>query len=114
MVSNSDELNDIEDCLQRATKGKWYVIEDETVDSVWIATDEGGNDPIALLDYNSREENSANAHLIVDMKNRMSSLIIEVRSLRRRVVELLAENANEVNLRIKLQSEMGGGCDDSE
>ncbi len=114
MVVNSDELNAIDDCLQRATKGRWYVIEDEAVDGVWIATDEGGNDPIALLDYNSREENSANAHLIVDMKNCMSSLVVEVRSLRQRVVELLAENANEVNLRIKLQSEMGCRCDDSE
>ena len=114
MIGNSDELNIIDDCLQRATKGKWYVIEDDCVDSVWIATDDEGNDPIALLDYNSREENSANAHLIVDMRNRMASLIAEVRSLRRRVVELLAENANEVNLRIKLQSEIGYGHDDSE
>ena len=114
MVGNSDEFNVIDDCLQRATKGKWYVIEDEAVDSVWIATDDECNDPIALLDYNSREENSANAHLIVDMRNRIASLIVEIRSLRRRVVELLAENANEVNLRIKLQSEMGCESNDSE
>lgn len=107
MASGVDNLSVLDTELKCATSGKWYVIEDEAVDSVWIATDEGGNEPIALLDYGSRDENSANARLIVDMKNCVHSLVSEIRSLRSRVVELLSENANEVNLRIKLQSEYG-------
>lgn len=105
MADVVDNLIVLDVGLKHATSGKWYVIEDEAVDSVWIATDESGGEPIALLDYGSRDENSANAHLIVDMKNCIHTLVSEIRSLRSRVVELLSENANEVNLRVKLQSE---------
>ena len=102
-----------EDCLKKfidlhkaSTGGIWRVVSDDTLDTVWITTDDETSNAVALLDYNAAKQNKADAEFIVAMHNHAEDLLSEIKDLRSRTVELLKENSNEVEKRISLQNEL--------
>jgi methionine synthase II (cobalamin-independent) len=60
--------------------------------------------PIALFDYHSREQNIADARFMICARDYMQVLIDEVKSLRKRVLELIQLNNVELQKRIDLQT----------
>ena len=104
--SKIDYVKELSDLLKQTSAGNWYVVEDEDVDTVWISSDDESVDTIALLDYNGRAKNSADARFIVKAKNSASKLLREVEILRQRVIDLLEENTKEVDLRVALQKQL--------
>lgn len=104
--SKIDYTKELSNLLKQTSDGNWYVVEDEDVDTVWISSDDESVDTIALLDYNGRNKNSADAHFIVNARNSAAKLLREVEILRQRVLDLLEENTKEVNLRVALQKQL--------
>ncbi len=104
-VLTPEDINFIEEKLRRATPGPWRVIEDESVETVWVSPDHEGN-PIALFDYRAGTENQADAHFFVCSRNYMELLLQEVKTLRKRILELIQSNNLEVQKRMDLQTEL--------
>ena len=105
-MSGVDYLNSVSEMLNDATGGVWSVVADDDVDTAWIVSDKDGSNPVALLDYNAGAQNRHDAYFIVRVRNNIHNMISEIQTLRRRVDELLENNAREVELRISLQSEL--------
>lgn len=101
-----DYVDLMEGVYKSTSNGNWYVIEDETVETVWISSDDDNIHTVALLDYNGKEQNNFDASFIVMAKNDMPKLLKEIKVLRQRVLDLLEENTKEVNMRISLQKEL--------
>jgi hypothetical protein len=104
-ILTSEDINFLEEKFRAASPGPWGVLENEAVDTVWITPSIEGN-PIALLDYRSREQNSADAHFMVSAKNYMDVMLEEVKNLRKRILELIQSNNMEVQKRLDLQTEL--------
>ena len=104
-VLTPEDINFIEEKLQNATPGPWKVLEDESVDTAWVSPDAEGS-PIALFDYRSGDDNRANAHFLVCSRNYTALLVKEVKTLRKRVLELIKSNNLEVQKRADLQAEL--------
>ncbi len=101
-----DCLQSLVDAFGASSGGVWSVVNDSDVGTVWIVSDRDAANPIALLDYNSGDQNEVDARFIVCAHNNLQSIASELRFLRRRVEELLANNTKEVELRISLQNEL--------
>ena len=104
-ILTPEDINFIEEKLQNAAPGPWKVVEDESVDTVWVSPDTDGN-PIALFDYRSGEENRADAHFMVCSRNYMDLLLKEIKTLRKRVLELIQSNNIELQKRMDMQTEL--------
>lgn len=105
LVLTPEDINGLTEKLDRASPAPWRVIEDESVDTVWVSPDIEGN-PIALIDYNSAEQNRADAHFIATARNYMGVLISEVKTLRKRILDLIQSNNTELQKRLDLQEEL--------
>lgn len=105
IVLTPEDINFLEEKLSHATSGPWRVIEDQAVDTAWVSPDIEGN-PIALIDYNSAFQNKADAHFIAASRNYMDVLLNEVKSLRKRILELIQSNNVELQKRLDLQEEL--------
>lgn len=105
LVLTPEDINFLEEKLSHATSGPWRVIEDQAVDTAWVSPDIEGN-PIALIDYNSAFQNKADAHFIAASRNYMDVLLSEVKSLRKRILELIQSNNVELQKRLDLQEEL--------
>ena len=101
-----DYLSVLVDAYKASTKGMWNVVADDDVDTAWISSDAEKANPIALLDYNSGQQNRADAHFITKVHNYAEEMFSELINLRARVVDLLNENTKEVNKRIEIQNEL--------
>ncbi|GHU14231.1 hypothetical protein FACS189449_10610 [Alphaproteobacteria bacterium] len=104
-VLTPEDINCLEEKLKAASPAPWKVVEEENVETAWVSPDIDGN-PIALFDYRSGEQNKADAHFVVHSRNYMDVLISEIRTLRRRILELIQSNNVEVQKRIDLQTEL--------
>ena len=101
-----DYVEKLDLLLKNTTPDKWYLEEEDSVESVWITTDDENLHTIALLDYNEKARNHADALFIVAAKNHGLELLREIKFLRRRVVDLLDRNTQEVERRIELQKKL--------
>lgn len=104
-VLTPEDINFLEDRLKGATPGPWSVMSKSDVDTVWVVPSVEGN-PIALFDYRSGTENKANAEFVVSARNYVSVMLNEIKSLRKRVLDLIQSNNFEVQKRMDLQSEI--------
>ncbi|MDR2724006.1 MAG: hypothetical protein LBB25_02235 [Holosporaceae bacterium] len=104
-VLTSEEVNFLEEKLKSSSPAPWSIIEDEAVATVWVVPSGEGN-PIALFDYRSREQNSADAHFFISARNYMDVMIREIKNLRKRILELIQSNNIEVQKRMDLQAEL--------
>lgn len=105
-MNNKDYLQVLIDAYRASTGGVWKVIKDDDIDTAWVSSDAENSNPIALVDYNSGEQNRADAYFISKMHNHAEEIFDEITNLRARVVDLLNENTNEVNKRIAIQNEL--------
>ncbi|MBR1734811.1 MAG: hypothetical protein IJ730_05120 [Alphaproteobacteria bacterium] len=104
-VLTPEDINNLEEILYKASPAPWRVIDEETVDTVWVSPDIEGN-PIALIDYNSAAQNRADARFIASARNYMDVLINEVKTLRKRILDLIQSNNIELQKRLDLQEEL--------
>ncbi|MDR0942438.1 MAG: hypothetical protein LBM19_02385 [Holosporales bacterium] len=104
-VLTSEDVIYLEEKLKAASPSPWSELEDEAVDSAWVIPSSGGN-PIALFDYGSKEQNSADAHFVASARNYMGIMLEEIKNLRRRILELIQLNNIEIQKRIDLQTEL--------
>lgn len=104
-ILTPEDINCLEEKLQKASPAPWRVIEDEDVDTAWVSPDIEGN-PIALFDYRAGDQNKADAHFVAYSRNYMSVLINEVKTLRKRILELIQSNNLELQKRLDLQTEL--------
>ncbi|MDR0555879.1 MAG: hypothetical protein LBG20_02630 [Holosporaceae bacterium] len=104
-VLTSEDINFLEEKLRGSSADPWNVQESSEVSTVWIVPSLEGN-PIALLDYQNQEKNSADAHFMVAARNYMRVLLDEVKNLRRRILELIQSNNQELQKRMDLQMEL--------
>ncbi|MDR3156089.1 MAG: hypothetical protein LBT90_03250 [Holosporaceae bacterium] len=103
-VLTPEDISAVEQIVDASSPLPWKVIEIDNVDTVWVSPNIEGN-PIALFDYHSREQNRADARFMVCARDYMKILIDEVKSLRRRVLELIKLNNLELQRRIDLQTD---------
>lgn len=104
-VLTSEDLNFLEEKLRESSPAPWSIREDESADTAWVVPSTDGN-PIALFDYGSREQNRADACFFVSARNYMDVMIEEIKSLRKRVLELIQSNNVEVQKRMDVQTEL--------
>ncbi|MDR3179307.1 MAG: hypothetical protein LBT70_00185 [Holosporaceae bacterium] len=104
-VLTPEDMNYLEEKLKAASPAPWRVVEEEDVDTVWVSPDVDGN-PVALFDYRSGEQNKADAQFVVHSRNYMSVLIREIKTLRKRILELIQSNNMELQKRMDLQTEL--------
>lgn len=104
-ILTPEDINFLEEKLERASPAPWKVVENEDVDAVWITPELEGN-PIALLDYKGSEQNKNDAHFIVSARNYTKILIHEIKNLRKRVLDLIQSNNLELQKRLDLQTEL--------
>lgn len=104
-VLTPEDINFLEDRLKKTTPGPWSVMSKSEIDTVWVVPSVEGN-PIALFDYRSPIENNANAEFIVSARNYVGVMLNEIKSLRKRVLDLIQSNNFEVQKRTDLQSEV--------
>ena len=104
-VLTSEDVNFLEEKLRASSPAPWSVLNDASVDTVWVVPSGEGN-PIALFDYRSRERNNADADFLVFSRNYMGTMISEIKNLRKRVLELIQSNNTEVQKRLDLQTEL--------
>lgn len=104
-ILTHEDINFLEDLLKNASPAPWSVVVDDSVDTAWVIPDLQGN-PIALFDYRSGEQNKADAHFVVSARNYMNVMLEEIKSLHRRVLELIQSNNVEVQRRMDLQTEL--------
>lgn len=98
---------------EAATPGPWEVLEDRLVDTAWLnAATVDDDKPIALFDYRSGPENKANAAFVAGARSDVPVLLRLVKTLSRRVEELVQANNREIAARIeankRLQEILGG------
>jgi hypothetical protein len=85
-----------------ASKGPWEVLEDRLVDTAWLnAATPDDDKPIALFDYRSGTENKANAAFVAAARSDVPMLLQLVKSLSKRVEELLEANNREIAARVE-------------
>jgi hypothetical protein len=104
-VLTPEDMNFLEERMRASSAGPWSIVEDKNVDTVWIVPCEGGN-PVALFDYGSGERNRADARFVEAAKNYTDVMLEEIKTLRRRVLELIQSNNAEVEKRLDLQAEL--------
>lgn len=104
-VLTPEDVNFLEDRLKSATPGPWSVMSQSDVDTAWVVPSIEGN-PIALFDYRSGAENTANAEFFVAARGYMEIMLKEIKALRNRVLELIQSNNIEVQKRLDLQAEV--------
>jgi hypothetical protein len=104
-VLTPEDINCLEEKLKNASPAPWRVIESDDVDTAWVSPDIEGN-PIALFDYRNAEQNKHDAHFVAYSRNYMDVLIGEVKTLRKRILELIQSNNYELQKRLDLQSEL--------
>lgn len=104
-VLTPEDINFLEDRLKRTTPGPWSMMSESDIDTVWVVPSVEGN-PISLFDYRSDAENRANAEFVVSARNYVGIMLDEVKSLRKRVLDLIQSNNFEVQKRMDLQSEI--------
>jgi hypothetical protein len=103
----SAELAAIAERCNAATEGPWEVLEDRLVDSAWVNAATASDDkPIALFDYRDGPSNKANAAFVAAARTDMPMLLRLVRSLTRRVEELLDANNREIAARIEANKKL--------
>jgi hypothetical protein len=96
------DLEAIDARCKAATEGPWELLEDRLVDSAWVnAATPDDDKPIALLDYRSGAENKANAAFVAAARSDVPLLLRLVKSLSRRVEELVEANNREVAARVE-------------
>lgn len=100
-----EDINFLEEMLNGASQAPWKTIESEDVDTVWVAPEIEGN-PIALFDYRGAEQNRNDAKFVVSARNYIGTLISEVKSLRKRVLDLIQSNNLELQKRLDAQAEL--------
>ncbi|MDR2107033.1 MAG: hypothetical protein LBO73_00700 [Holosporaceae bacterium] len=100
-----EDLNFLEEKVKASSEGPWSIVEDKNVDTAWVVPCGGGN-PIALFDYRSGEQNRADARFVEAARNYTEVLIGEIKTLRKRVLELIQSNNSEVQKRQDLQTEL--------
>ncbi len=105
-MSNIDYLEKLDKLQKLSTGGIWRVIETDGLNTAWVTTDSESSNAVALLDYNIAEQNKCDAHFIVAAHNHISELILELKELRSRTLDLLEKNSMEVEKRISLQNEV--------
>ena len=105
-MAKIDYLDTLSRLYKSSTGGIWSVVEDSSIDTAWVATSLDESGPVALVDYNSGDQNRADAHFIASIHNHAEELFEELQSLRKRVQLLLDENTEEVEKRIALQNEL--------
>ncbi|MDR1361852.1 MAG: hypothetical protein LBJ16_01390 [Holosporaceae bacterium] len=106
-VITPEDLICLEEKLSMASSAPWAVVEETGVDGVWVTCsnfDDGI--PVALFDYKSATQNKADAAFVVYSRNYMDALIGEVKTLRRRVLELIQLNNQELQKRMDTQTEL--------
>ncbi len=104
-VLTPEDINFLEEQLQKISSGPWSVVEDENVDTAWVVPEVESN-PIALFDYRGGVQNRADAHFVVSARNYMDMMLREIKILRRRVLELIQSNNIEVQKRMDLLTEL--------
>lgn len=104
-VLTPEDINFLEDRLKKTTPGPWSIMSESGVDTVWVVPSVEGN-PISLFDYRSPDENNANAEFVVSARNYVGIMLEEIKSLRKRVLDLIQSNNFEVQKRMDLQSEI--------
>ncbi|MDR2766628.1 MAG: hypothetical protein LBB63_04200 [Holosporaceae bacterium] len=104
-ILTPEDLNLLEEKLKSATALPWNVVEDDGVGTAWVIPDVDGN-PIALFDYHSEAQNKADAGFVAYARNYMPVLLQEVKNLRKRILELIQSNNNELQRRLDLQTEV--------
>ncbi|MDR1335119.1 MAG: hypothetical protein LBJ19_02505 [Holosporaceae bacterium] len=103
-VLTPEDIGTIERTIAAASLPPWKVVELNDVDTVWVSPDIEGN-PIALFDYRSGDQNRADARFVVCARDYMHLLVSEVKSLRKRTLELIQLNNLELQKRIDLQTD---------
>ncbi len=104
-VLTPEDINFLEENLKKTSSSPWNVVEDAGVDTAWVVPGTGSN-PIALFDYNSGEQNKADARFVASARNYMEVMLSEIKSLRKRVLELIQSNNTEVQKRMDVQAEL--------
>ncbi|MDR2158311.1 MAG: hypothetical protein LBO02_03290 [Holosporaceae bacterium] len=100
-----EDINFLEEKLKASSPDPWSVLENDSVDAVWVVPSVEGN-PIALFDYRSRKQNGADAHFVASARNYFGVMIEEIKNLRKRILELIQSNNVEVQKRLDLQTEL--------
>lgn len=103
-VLTPEDLNILEQTLKDVSGETWVVLEKEGVDSVWVSNLNGS--AVALLDYSSCDQNKADALFIASSRNYASLLLTEIKTLRKRVLDLIASNNAEIQKRVDVQGEL--------
>ena len=104
-VLTPEDINTLEDMLERTTPAPWTVIDNADVNAAWVSPDNERN-PVALFDYRTAEQNKYDAYFVVYARNYMRVLIDEIKILRKRILEVIQSNNIEVQKRLDLQSEL--------
>jgi hypothetical protein len=100
-----EDINFLENKLKASSPAPWSALETDSVDTVWLVPGVEGN-PIALFDYRSREQNSADANFAASARNYFGVMIEEIKNLRKRILELIQSNNVEIQKRLDLQTEL--------
>jgi hypothetical protein len=104
-VLTPEDINCLEEKLRDSSPGPWKVIEDPDIDTAWVSPNTDGN-PVALFDYRSGSQNKSDAHFVANARNYMDILLGEIKTLRKRILELIQSNNLEVQRRMDLQAEI--------
>ena len=104
-VLTHEDINFLEELLNNSTHGPWSIVEDKFVDTAWVTPDLESN-PVALFDYRTGKQNSADAQFVASARNYMGVMLEEIKTLRKRVLELIQSNNIEVQKRTDLQTEL--------
>lgn len=104
-ILSPEDINLLEHMLLQTTSAPWNVVEDDTCDTAWVVP-ANANNPIALFDYNEGKQNKADARFVAISRNYMDILISEIKTLRKRTLELIQANNTEVRKRLDMQTEI--------
>jgi hypothetical protein len=106
-VVTPEDMNCLEEKLCEVSPAPWNIVEEEEVDTVWVTSSNAADGvPVALFDYKSGNQNRADAAFVAYSRNYMAALISEIKTLRRRVLELIQLNNQELQKRVDLQAEL--------
>lgn len=104
-ILTPEDINFLEEKMASASSAPWSVVCQDDVDTAWVVPSVDGN-PIALFDYHSKEQNRHDADFVVSARNYFQIMLSEIKSLRKRVLDLIQSNNIEVQKRMDLQTEL--------
>lgn len=104
-ILSPEDINLIEQVMNKASPAPWNIIYDNEVDTAWVVPS-NPNRPIALFDYNNGDQNKADAHFTSIARNYIEILVSEVKTLRKRTLELIQANNAEIRKRLDMQTEL--------